>query len=119
MTQITFDFLSPETQGTEKTQEIQKWVNQHNQKVIASAQVPSASFGSLLSALQEKEVAANSVYMVRGLLGQQMRKSISSGSFDSKKMFLQTLKAEMCIKKTNRDPILILRDVLIKIQPMR
>lgn len=112
MTQQRFDFAPP---PHEEAKDIQKWVEQHNQQAIIASQIPNTSPGSLLSALDKGEAKANAVYLLRGILGQCLRRAIPLEASSFKKGFLQALRGEMAIKKTNQDPTLILRDILIKI----
>ena len=113
MTQQRFDFASP---PNEEAKDIQKWVEHHNQQTMMAAQVPSSPPGSLLSALDEREARVNAVYLLRGILGQCLRKSMLPKASSFKQGFLQALGGEIAIKKTNRDPALILRDILIKMK---
>jgi hypothetical protein len=116
MTQTSFDFL---LQPSPEAKEIQKWVEHHNQQVIAQTHSASKPPGSLLSAINEGEAASNAVYLLRGVLGQQLRKSMGSSSLFLKKSFLQALKGEITLKKTNQDTALIVRDIMIKVQVSR
>ena len=116
MTQTSFDFVS---QPNQEVKEIQKWVERHNQQVIAQASSSSTPPGSLLSAINGGEAKSNAVYLLRSVLGQQLRKSMSSSSLNLKKGFVQTLKREIALKKTNQDIVQIVRDILIKMQISR
>lgn len=116
MTQTSFDFA---TQPNQEAKEIQKWVEHHNQQINAQANTLSTPPGSFLSAINRGDTKLNAVYLLRGVLGQQLRKSMGSNSINLKKGFLQGLKAEMLIKKTNRDTAQIVRDILIKMQTSR
>lgn len=116
MTQISFDFT---LQPNQEAKEIQKWVENHNQQVITQASVASTPPGSLLSTLNKSEARSNAVYLLRGVLSQQLRKSVGSSSFALKKTFLHSLKGEMIIKKTSQDIAQTIRNVLIKIQISR
>jgi hypothetical protein len=116
MTQTHFDFVS---QPNQEAKEIQKWVERHNQQVIAQASIPSTPPGSLLGAINEAEAKSNAVYLLRGVLGQQLRKSMGSSSSSLKKGFLQALKGEITLKKSNQDTAQIVRDILIKMQISR
>jgi hypothetical protein len=116
MTQSSFDFASPPNKEAE---EIQKWVEKHNQQIIRSAHVSSVPPGSLLGAIDGAEARANTVYLLRGVMGQILRKSIGSGPVSFKKGFLQSLRAEMSIKKSSRNSALTLRDILIKMHSSR
>lgn len=116
MTQNSFDFIS---QPNQEAKEIQKWVERHNQQVIAQASTPSTPPGSLLGAIHGGEAKSNAVYLLRGVLGQQLRKSMGSTSLNLKKGFLQALKGEMTLKKTNQDSAQILRNILVKTQISR
>ena len=113
MTQSSFDFL---LQPTQEAKEIQKWVEHHNQQVMAQLHTTSKPPGSLLSAINEREATSNAVYLLRGVLSQQLRKSMGSSSLFLKKSFLQALKGEMTLKKSNLDTAQIIRDILIKVQ---
>jgi hypothetical protein len=116
MTQASFDFIS---QPNREAKEIQKWVEYHNQQVIAQASTSSAPPGSLLGAINGGEAKSNAVYLLRGVLGQQLRKSMGSSSLSLKKGFVQALKGEITLKKTNQDTAQIVRDILIKMQISR
>lgn len=119
MTQHHFDFLPPPDTASK---EIQKWVEQHNQQVIAAARTASSVPGSLLSALDAREAKANAVYLLRSVLGQQLRRSLGAGgtsSFLLRKGFLQALKAEINVKKTSQDPAPTVRHVLVRTHPSR
>jgi hypothetical protein len=111
MTQSSFDFA--QTPNLE-AQEIQKWVEKHNHEVISAARAPTAPPGSLLGAIDSADAKANAVYLLRGVLGQILRKSMGAGPSPFKRAFLQTLRAEISVKKTSQDPALILRDILLK-----
>jgi hypothetical protein len=112
MTQHSFDFT---TQINEKDKEIQRWVEQHNQQVVAAAQMPQVSPGTLLSALDGNEAKANSVYMMRTVLGQCLRKSLVPGVIPFKRRFIQVLRGEITIKKSSQDPAFAIRNVLVKL----
>lgn len=116
MTQTSFDFL---LQPNQEAKEIQKWVEHHNQQVIAQVSSTSKPPGSLLSAINGGEATSNAVYLLRGVLGQQLRKSMGSSSSFLKKGFLQALNGEITLKKTNQDTAQIVRDILIKMQISR
>lgn len=116
MTQSSFDFAPLANKEAEETQ---KWVDQHNQQVIKLAQTSFIPPGSLLGALDATEAKTNAVYLLRGVLGQTLRKSMGPNTLSFKKGFLQSLKAEMSIKKTSRNSALTLRDILIKTHSSR
>jgi|GEM_PF-2338857 len=116
MTQTSFDFMS---QPSQEAKEIQKWMENHNQQVIAQASTISTPPGSLLGALNGSEAKSNAVYLLRGVLGHQLRKSMGSSSFTLKKTFLQALKGEIVVKKTSQDIAQTIRNVLIKMQISR
>lgn len=116
MTQHSFDFINP---ASENNKEIQRWVDQHNQQVIAASQSPNVSPGTLLSALDSHEAKANSVYLLRTILGQTLRKSLVPGIIPFKRGFVQALRGEISIKKSSQDPTYIIRNILIKLHPTR
>jgi hypothetical protein len=116
MTQHSFDFTPP---PKENAKEIQNWVDQHNHQVMGAAQTTSASLGSLLSALNGSEAKANAVYLIRGVLGQILRKNSGPGAHVFRRGFMLALRAEIKMKKSSQDPALALRDVLIKGQASR
>ncbi|MBM3468390.1 MAG: hypothetical protein FJX71_03040 [Alphaproteobacteria bacterium] len=113
MSQNSFDFdLKPDPH----TQETQKWVERHNQQVLAAEKTPAIPPGSLLAALDGKEAKANAVYLLRGLQGMCLRKSGQPhASFRAK--FLHALQGEMSLKTTTQDLALIVRHTLLKIRP--
>ena len=116
MTQTSFDFV---LQPSQEAKEIQKWVEHHNQQVVAQAHTSSTPPGSLLGAIHGGEAKSNAVYLLRGVLGQHLRRSMGSRSLFLKKAFLQALMGEMSVKRTNQDPTHTVRDVLIKMQIAR
>lgn len=116
MTQASFDFIP---QPNQEAKEIQKWVESHNKQIITQANTVNIPPGSLLGALNESETRSNAVYLLRGVLSQQLRKSMGSSSFVLKKTFLQSLKGEMVVKKTSQDIAQTVRNVLIKMQISR
>ena len=111
MTQHSFDFAP---QPRENDQEIQKWMEKHNQQVASAVRTSPASSGSLMSALDRSEAKSNAVYLLRGALGQILRKSMGPGMHSSKRGFMKAIRAEMTIKKSSQDPAFILRDILMK-----
>lgn len=116
MTQTSFDFI---LQQSQEAKEIQKWMEHHNQQIAAQAHTSTTPPGSLLGAINGGEAKSNAVYLLRGVLSQQLRRSMGSKSLFLKKGFLQALKGEMSVKKTNQDPAYTVRDVLIKMQVAR
>lgn len=117
MTQHSFDFASEVNRKVEEDhkEEIQKWVTKHNQQVAIAARTPNVPVGSLLGAIDQAEAKANAVYLLRGVISQVLRKSMGSESFPSRRKFIQSLRAEMSIKKTSHNPAFSLRDILIKV----
>ena len=111
MTQHSFDFA---LQPRENDQEIQKLMEKHNQQVLIAARTSTISSGSLMSALDRSEAKSNAVYLLRGALGQILRKSMGSGMHPSKRGFLKAIRAEMTMKKSPQDPAFTLRDILMK-----
>ena len=111
MTQHSFDFAPP---PRENDQEIQKWMEKHNQQVASAARIAPASSGSLMSALNRTEAKSNAVYLLRGSLSQILRKSMGPGMHSSKRGFLKAIRGEMAMKKSPQDPAFILRDILMK-----
>jgi hypothetical protein len=116
MTQYSFDFAPPPTQ---EAQEIEKWVEKHNQQVIAAARTPTFPPGSLASALDARETKANAVYMLRGILSQLLRGSAGIGPSPSKGGFVKALRGEIVLKNANQDPAFIVRNLLIRMIPPR
>lgn len=116
MTQNSFDFL---LQPSQEAKETQKWMEHHNQQVAAQAHTSSVPPGSLLGAINGGEAKSNAVYLLRGVLNQQLRKSMGSKSSSLKRGFLQALRGEMSVKRTNQDPAYTVRDILIKMQLTR
>lgn len=116
MTQQSFDFAAP---SNENAKEIQRWVEQHNQQVMVASGVPNISPGSLLSALDGNEARVNSVYLLRTVLGQCLRKSMVPGVVPFKRGFMQALRGEISIKKSSQDPTLTIRNILVKIHTTR
>ena len=111
MTQHSFDFAPP---PRENEQEIQTWVTQHNQKVVAAARTATIPSSSLLAALDASDAKQNTVYLLRGILGEVLRKSMATPAFPSKRLFLKALRAEMSMKRSSQDLVFTLRDVLMK-----
>jgi hypothetical protein len=111
MSQTSFDFAP---KPNEEAKEIQLWVERHNQQVMAAARSSSLPPGSLLSALDGTEAKANAVYLLRGVLGNNLRKSMGSGQLSPKSGFLQALRGEIAVKKSTQDPALTIRNILIK-----
>ena len=110
MTQYSFDFAPSPTQ---EAQEIEKWVEKHNQQVMAAARAPTFPPGSLLGALDAREAKANAVYMLRGILSQHLKRSAGSSGPPSKKGFLKALRGEIVLKNSSQDPAFIVRNLLI------
>ena len=111
MTQQSLDF-APILR--EHDQEIHTWVNQHNQKVAAAARTATHTSGSLLVALDASDAKQNAVYLLRGVLGQVLRKSMGAPASPSKRLFLKALRAEISMKRSSQDSVFTLRDVLMK-----
>jgi hypothetical protein len=110
MTQHSFDFSrSPDLEA----QEIKKWVEKHNHQVIAAAQTPTFPPGSMLGALDAREVKANAVYMLRGILSQHLRRSLGGASSPFKREFMKALRGEIVLKNSNQDPAFIIRNHLM------
>jgi hypothetical protein len=116
MTQQSFDF---ETHTDENDKEIQRWVEQHNQQVMLASGTPKISPGSLLSALDGSEAKANSVYLLRTVLGQCLRKSMVPGVVPFKRAFMQALLGEISVKKSSQDPCFTIRNILVKTHTTR
>jgi len=118
--QCSFDFT---VERGKEAKEVQKWVEQHNHQVFhqisMAAQLSGTLPGSLLTALDRKEVKGNVVYLLRGLLNQNLRKSMGSSAPSFKRNFLKTLQGEIAVKKTPRDPTFTLWDILIKTHTVR
>jgi hypothetical protein len=110
MTQCSFDFFhSPDLEA----QEIEKWVQSHNQQAVAAAHTPAFPPGSLLDALDAREVKANAVYMLRGILSQHLRRSLGSGPSPFKREFMKSLRGEVVLKNSKQDPAFIIRNLLM------
>jgi len=114
--QCSFDFA---VKPDETAKDIQKWVEQHNQKTSLAAQASNMPPGSLLNVLDRKETKVNAVYLLRGLLNQSLRKSIGPSAPSFKRSFLKILQGEIAVKKTPQDPTFTLRDILIKTYAVR
>jgi CRISPR/Cas system-associated protein Cas5 (RAMP superfamily) len=66
---------------------------------------------TLLGGLDEATLKAESVYLLRVLANQYTR---AFPNAEAKKKFMHTIKAEMKLKQGILDPILLLRDSLLK-----
>ena len=112
MAQYSFDFTPP---PCPETQNILKETDQHNQRVIAVACVPSLPSGSLLSAVDASETRLNAIYILRGVLNRQLRSALgNTQTAVSRKNFLRSLKAEIALKKTGQNVAGTVRHILIK-----
>jgi len=111
MTQYCFEFIPSPSPETEETR---KWVENHNQQVLATERTPSFPSTSLLSAIDIKDTQANAIYLLRSILGKNLRKSLNNRSFPAKKSFIEALQAEISIKKTNQNSALTVRQTFLK-----
>jgi len=116
MTQQNFNFIP---HRDENDQETKRWMEHHNQQVIAASRSPNISPGSLLSALDKNDAKANSVYLLRTVLGQCLRKSMVPGAVPFKQGFMQALRGEMSIKTSSQNSTYTIRNVLVKTHSVR
>lgn len=69
---------------------------------------------TLLTGLDQTTIKNTSVYILRGLLGQYLRRSLSSDltSLQNRRQFMATLSHEIKLKREGLDPIFLVRDAL-------
>lgn len=94
--------------------EVNNWIETHNNKYTLTTQNFKAWGNTTFSsALNTPEVRQNAIFMLRGFLAQQMKKSVSSKDPVSKRIFIKILLNEIKMKKTNLDSSVLVRDALM------